>query len=212
MPKATKPVSVAGIEFDALIGSDYKMEATVPEYATDNGFSVSDAIMLKQETLDMVLYLTDTPVTWYTKHAKKGRVEEVCKKLEELYYKRSPVKVVTSDKTYTDMAIESLTISKSLDIGYAREIPISFRKIRTTKAKTTNIPSSYGKSGTSQVSVGTASTSSGSSGSSGSSSYSSSSSSASSSKSSSGSSSSGSSSGSSGSILFNIGKSSGIIK
>ena len=83
MPKATKPVSVAGIEFDALIGSDYKMEATVPEYATDNGFSVSDAIMLKQETLDMVLYLTDTPVTWYTKHAKKGRVEEVCKKLEE---------------------------------------------------------------------------------------------------------------------------------
>lgn len=211
MAKATKPVSVAGIEFDALISSDHKMEATVPEYATDSGFAVSDAIILKQETLSMVLYLTETPVTWYSKHGnKKGRVQEVCKKLEELYYKAIPVKVVTSENTYTDMAIESISISKSLEDGYAREIPISFRKIRTTKTKTTDIPSSYGKSGTSSSSTGTASTSSGSSSSNSSSSSSSSYSNSSSSSSSSGSSS--SNSGSSGSILYNVGKNSGIIK
>jgi len=165
MAKATIPVSVAGIEFDALISSDHKLEATVPEYATENGFSVSDAIILGQETLSMVLYLTDTPVTWYNKHgANNGRVKSVCSKMEELYYSATPVKIVTSDRTYTDMVIESLTISKSIDEGYAREIPISFRKIRTTSTKTTTIPSEYGKAGTSNQPAGTANTGGGSTG------------------------------------------------
>lgn len=160
MGKATRPVSVAGIEFDALISSDHKLEATVPEYTTESGFVVSDTIILGQEKLDMTLYLTDTPVTWYRRHgANNGRVKSVCAKLEQLYYSATPVTVVTSDRTYTNMAIESITISKSTQEGYSREIPISFRKIRTTAAKTTTIPSSYGKSGPSNTSAGTASTS-----------------------------------------------------
>lgn len=226
MPKATRPVTIAGIEFDALISSDHTMEATVPEYATDVGFTVSDAIILKQETLSMVLYLTDTPVTWYQRHGKKrGRVKDVCTKLERLYYKAVPVKVVTADKTYTNMCIESIKISKSIEHGYAREIPISFRKIRQTKTKTAYIPRWYGKSGKTKTSTGTANTSSGTSGSGSSSnsgsSYSSYGSSSGGGGSSSGggkssgsgsSSSSKNSSGSSGSILYNAGSSLGIIK
>ena len=61
-----------------------------------------------------------------------------------------------------------LTISKSAEVGYAREIPISFRKIRITTARTATIPASYGKSGATAASAGTANTSSGSSGRSGS--------------------------------------------
>ncbi len=164
MAKAKQPASVAGIEFDALISETRTYEATVPEYAVEDGFSVSDAIILGAEKLQMVLYLTDTPVTWRS-HAGKGRVEDVTKQLEELYYTAAPVTVVTTDKTYTDMAIESLEISKTAEVGYAREIPISFKKIRVTTARTTTIPDSYGKSGATGASAGTASTSSGSSGS-----------------------------------------------
>ncbi len=161
MAKAKQPASVAGIEFDALISETRTYEATVPEYAVEDGFSVSDAIIIGPEKLQMVLYLTDTPVTWRS-HAGKGRVEEVTKQLEELYYSAMPVTVVTTEKTYTDMAIESLEISKTAEVGYAREIPISFKKIRVTTAKTTTIPDSYGKSGATGASAGTASTSSGS--------------------------------------------------
>lgn len=116
--------------------------ATVPEYAVESGFSVSDAIIHGAETLNMVLYVTDTPVTWRS-HGGRGRVEQVTKRLEELYYAAEPVTIVTSDATYTSMAIENLTISKSAEVGYAREIPISFRKIRITTARTTTIPASY---------------------------------------------------------------------
>ena len=165
MGKATQPVSINGLEFDALIDESRTLEATVPEYSVESGFSVSDSIVLSPEQLSMTLFVTNTPVTWYRRHgASPTRVESVVKQLEELYFAKEPVTIVTSDATYTSMAIESLTISKSLETGYARQIPISFKKIRVTTAKTTTIPDSYGKSGKTAASAGTASTSTGSSG------------------------------------------------
>jgi len=162
MARAKQPVSINGIEFDALINEDRGFEATVPEYAVENGFSVSDAIILGAETLIMTLYVTNTRVTWYHRHGNNpNRVDTVVKQLQDLYYSATPVTVVTSDTSYTNMAIESMTISKSVDVGYAREIPISFRKIRITQATTTMIPDSYGKSGDTGAPAGTANTSTG---------------------------------------------------
>lgn len=165
MARAKQPVSINGIEFDALIDESRTLEATVPEYSVESGFSVSDAIILSPEKLDMTLFVTNTPVTWYNRHGgSQNRVDSVVKQFEELYYAGEPVTIVTSDATYSNMAIESITFSKSTEVGYAREIPISFKKIRVTSAKTTTIPDSYGKSGATGASAGTASTSSGSSG------------------------------------------------
>lgn len=162
MGKAKQPVSVNGIEFDALISEDKALTANVPQYAVEDGFSVCDTIILEAEALSMVLYLTPTPVTWYKSHGSgESRVNNVIKKLEELYYAKEPVTVTTTDNTYTDMAIESLTISKSAEIGYAREIPIAFKKIRKTASKTTSIPASYGKGGATGENAGTANTSTG---------------------------------------------------
>ena len=115
MGKATQPVSINGLEFDALIDESRTLEATVPEYSVESGFSVSDSIILSPEQLSMTLFVTNTPVTWYRRHgASPTRVESVVKQLEELYFAKEPVTIVTSDATYTSMAIESLTISKSL--------------------------------------------------------------------------------------------------
>lgn len=162
MGKAKQPVSINGIEFDALISEDNTFTANVPQYAVEDGFSVCDTIILEAEALSMVLYLTPTPVTWYKSHDPgESRVNNVIKKLKELYYAKEPVTITTSDSTFTDMAIESLTLSKSANVGYAREIPISFKKIRKTASKTTSIPASYGKSGTTGENVGTANTSTG---------------------------------------------------
>lgn len=159
MARAKQPVSINDIEFDALIEENLTLEATVPEYSVESGYSVSDAIILSPEKLNMVLFVTDTPVTWHKRHgSERGRTEAIVKRLQEMYYKSTPVTVTTSDKTYTDMAIESISFSKTVEIGYAREIPISFKKIRITKAQTTTIPDSYGKSGITGEQSGTANT------------------------------------------------------
>ena len=159
MARATQPVMIDDIEFDALISEERSLEAEVPEYAVEEGYYVSDAILIKPEEISMVLYLTDTPVTWAQRHGvAQGRVAAVLKDLEDKYFKKEPVTITTSEATYTDMAISTISISKTTDNGYAREIPITFRKVIITSAETTTIPDSYGKSGATQAAAGTAST------------------------------------------------------
>ncbi len=197
MPRAKRPVSINGIEFDALITEERTLEASVPEYSVEKGYSVTDSIIIGAEKLSMTLFVTNTPVTWNRRHGSSTtRVKNVCDRLEQMFFEATPVTIITNDKVYRNMAIESIGLSKNLETGYSREIPISFKKIRITSARTTTIPASYGKSGTSGSSAGNASTSSGNSGngsSSGSNGFSS------------------GSNGSGGSILYNIGKSIGLI-
>jgi len=161
--RAKQPVSISGIEFDALIEEERTLEATVPEYAVESGFSVSDAILFNPETLSMTLFVTDSPVSWATIHqTERGRTERICKQLEELYFKSEPVTVITTDSSYTDMAITSISFRKTAEYGYSKEIPISFKKIRVTSLQTTSIPDYYGKSGGTTTSAGSANTSNGS--------------------------------------------------
>ena len=162
MVRAMQPVSVDGIEFDALMSSTEAYDATVPEYSVETGFAVSDTIILSPEALDMTLLVSNRPVTWAKRFGNsEDRVAEVVKRLKSLYFQKKLITVTTSSETYTDMAILSLIIPKTNAMMEAMEIPIKFKKVRVTATKTATIPDSYGKSG---ASAGTASTSKGSSG------------------------------------------------
>lgn len=159
MARAKQPVSVGGIEFDALIDSEEGYEADVPEYPTEKGFSVSDTIMLKADTLNMTLYVTDTPVTWRERTGSgPGKTEGVVRRLKDLYFAKKILEVTTTDCVYSNMVITSMNIKKSAEVGYAREIPISFKKIEVTETTTAEIPASYGKSGKTGKAAGKAST------------------------------------------------------
>jgi len=159
MARAKQPVSIDGIEFDALIDLSETWESDVPSYPTEAGFDVSDTIILRPLTLSMTLFLSDMPVTWRQRHGSNPmRVQEVIKRLEELYFKKTPVTVVTNDKTYRNMAIVSIKLTKTKETGQSREIPVSFQQIRVTESRTTTIPDSYGKSGATGANAGMANT------------------------------------------------------
>lgn len=155
------PVKVNGIEFDALIESSESYSATAPSYPTEQGFSVNDTLVLDQLEVSMTLYVTNTPVTWKSRHTPStSRVHNICSKLISLYNSKDVITITTSDATYKNMVITSMTISKTLEQGYAREIPITFSQITITDTESASVPSSYAKSGTTQAPTGTASTSS----------------------------------------------------
>lgn len=159
MARAKQPVSVDDIEFDALIDSEEGYEADVPEYPTEKGFSVSDTIVLKADTLNMTLYVTDTPVTWRERTGSgPGKTEGVVRRLKDLYFAKKILEVTTTDCVYSNMVITSMNIKKSVEVGYAREIPIVFKKIEVTETATAEIPASYGKSGKTAKAAGKAST------------------------------------------------------
>ena len=159
MAQAVEPVSIDGITFDALIDADETWQSDVPAYPIETGFEVSDTIIIRPLTLNMNLYLTNTPVTWKPIHGSgPGRVQDVISRLRDLYFKKTPVTVNTTDNDYEDMAIVSIGLPKKIETGSSRLIPISLKQITVTEVKTASIPASYGKSGSTGANAGTAST------------------------------------------------------
>lgn len=158
--KKLKPVSIWGIEFDALIDETKNLSATIPTYPVEKGFPVSDTIILEPISVQMTLYISNTPVTWLYRHGSStDRVNKICDLLEQKWLKKQLAKIVTTEAIYKDMGITSISIKKSHDIGYAREVSISAQKVRITKRKTVKIPSYVLKSGETKANAGTASTS-----------------------------------------------------
>lgn len=162
MARKLKPVSVGGIEGDALISEDINYSADIPEYPIESGYNVSDTISLKPVSLNITLFISDSPVTWRGRKGHKpsvNRTKKICKKLEKLYFSRKLVKIVTTDKIYKNMGITSITISHTKEIGYARQVQMSLKKVYVTKRKTVYIPSYILQSGSSKENAGTATTS-----------------------------------------------------
>lgn len=128
MSRKLQPVSVWGIEFDALIDETKSMTSTIPEYPVEKGFSVSDTIINDPIQFSATLYLTNTPVTFLYRHGSSNdRVKRICNDIEKKWFEKKLTKIVTSDAVYTNMGITSISIKKSADIGYARR-DFYFRK------------------------------------------------------------------------------------
>lgn len=154
-----QPVSVAGIEFDALMESSEDYSASVPQYPVDAGYSVQDHVALEPLTLKMTLFVTATPVTWLSRHGSgENRIHQICERLLEIYRSRSIIEVVTQDQSYDNLVIKGITIKKTQSLGYAREIPIEFSQVTVTSAMAAAVPAEYERSGTSKQSAGNAST------------------------------------------------------
>lgn len=158
--KRLQPVSIWGIEFDALIDEAKTLSATIPAYPVEGGFPVSDTIILDPISIKMTLYISNTPVTWLYRHGTStDRVNKICDLLEQKWLQKQLAKIVTTDAIYKDMGITSIVIKKSKEIGYAREVTLSAQKVLITRRKTVSIPPYVLKSGETKANAGTASTS-----------------------------------------------------
>lgn len=153
--KAREPVSINGVEFDAVIERQEQMSATVPQYPIENGVSISDNVALDAMELTMTLYLTATPITWASRHGTgEEHIDATCEKLRKQYASREPLEVVTSNRTYSSMVIKQMQFKKSEDIGMAMEIPITLTQVTTTSSEKVNIPAGLGKGGTTKKDTG----------------------------------------------------------
>ena len=202
MPRRNiQPVSVAGIEFPAMLDETQTFTSDIPEYPVETGFVISDNITLQPMELPLTLLLSDTPLTWRGRVRSMSEAESM---LKELYFSKTPFTVVTPSGTFESMGITSMQIKRSSENGYNKEVSLSLKQINVTATKTASIPDSYGKSGATGANAGTASTSAGSTSTGGGSSGGGSGGSGSSGGSSSGKQ-------SSGSLLYNVASSAGLI-
>ena len=140
MPRRNiQPVSVAGIEFAALLNETQTYSADIPSYPVETGFSVSDNIALQPMELPLTLLISDTPLTW---RGRARSVSETEAMLKELYFKKTTFTVVTPSGTFSNMGITSMQIKKSTDLGFDKEVSLSLQEVPTTETRTTTIPAS----------------------------------------------------------------------
>lgn len=159
MGKAKRPCKLGGIAFDALLKQDDSWEAEIPDYPVESGKSVNDSVIIKPFYISAELYLTNTPITWKSRQGGRNRVKQVEERLKTAFINKEPLIYSNSDRTYSNMCLESLKISKSEEDGYARKIAVTLKQVTITETKTGTIPDSYVRGGKSAVSAGTASTS-----------------------------------------------------
>lgn len=165
MSKKIQPVSIDGIEFDALITSSESLAADIPQYPVEDGYEVSDTMILKPLSLEITVFVSNTPLTHLERFGGaekcRTRVDDVVAQLKQMRAGRKLVTITTNDATYRNMGLESMSIAKSLETGYARQIPMTFKEVIITSTQTVAVPASYGKSGATGASGGNASTSKG---------------------------------------------------
>lgn len=158
--KKLKPCSIWGIEFDAMIEEQRNYTSSIPSYPVEDGFAISDTVINEPLTLQLNLYISNTPVTFLHRHkTSKNRVKKICEEIEKKWFSKKLTKIVTSDAVYKDMGITSISIKKSTEIGYAREIAVTAKKVYRTKSKTSKIPKHILKSGETMAKAGKASVS-----------------------------------------------------
>ena len=153
-----QPVNIGGIECDALIHHELGMEAEIPDYPVEEGYSVQDTIILKPKTLSLTVMVTNTPIT-FRERASPGRVQEVAQRLQELYSSRQLITVTSAKGSYQNMGITSLSLPYDVSTKTSLEIPVTLKEVLTTAAQTVTIPSEYGRGGDTGTTAGTASTS-----------------------------------------------------
>ena len=153
-----QPVNIGGIECDALIHHELAMEAEIPDYPVEEGYSVQDTMILKPRTLSLTVIVTNTPIT-FRSHASPGRVQEVAARFQELYLSRQLITVTSAKGSFQNMGITSLSLPYDVSTKTSLEIPITLKEVLTTTAQTVTIPSEYGRGGDTGTTAGTANTS-----------------------------------------------------
>ena len=153
-----QPVNIGGIECDALIHHELAMEAEIPDYPVEEGYSVQDTMILKPRTLSLTVIVTNTPIT-FRSHASPGRVQEVAARFQELYQSRQLITVTSAKGSFQNMGITSLSLPYDVSTKTSLEIQITLKEVLTTTAQTVTIPSEYGRGGDTGTTAGTANTS-----------------------------------------------------
>nr|DAN89125.1 MAG TPA: hypothetical protein [Caudoviricetes sp.] len=143
-----------------MIEEQRNYSASIPSYPVEDGFNISDTIINEPLVLQLTLYVSNTPVTFLYRHKNtKNRVTKICEQIEKKWLSKQLTKIVTSDAIYKDMGITSISIKKSAEIGYAREISVTAKKVYKTSRKVSKIPKHILKAGKSMAKAGKASVS-----------------------------------------------------
>ncbi len=140
-----KHSQVGSLILDATMSAEHTLESEVTDFPVEDGVNVSDHIWPKPRRFKIEGFITNSPVlilgTLFRRlgnaDTENGKVvgpainyvQVAYKILEDMHLKRELITVSTGLATYTDMAIESITIPVSPTQGDSLQFQMTVKKV-----------------------------------------------------------------------------------
>lgn len=155
---ASGPGSIGGIEFDSVYTQEEVLDADVPEYPVEDGFTTSDNVNIKATVLTVVALVANHPVTWASRHgSSSNRVGEVKRQLKKLFTAKQPVTYVSNGETWENVVVQGLKFPDDKESGDSIKVTITLKQITITEKQTALVTISFPRGGTSSTNAGSVS-------------------------------------------------------
>ena len=155
---ASGPGSIGGIEFDSVYTQEEVLDADVPEYPVEDGFTTSDNVNIKATVLTVVALVANHPVTWASRHgSSSNRVGEVKRQLKQLFTAKQPVTYVSNGETWENVVVQGLKFPDDKESGDSIKVTITLKQITITEKQTALVTISFPRGGTSSTNAGSVS-------------------------------------------------------
>lgn len=155
---ASGPGSIGGIEFDSVYTQEEVLDADVPEYPVEDGFTTSDNVNIKATVLTVVALIANHPVTWVSRHGSSfNRVGEIKRQLKKLFTTKQPVTYVSNGETWENVVVQGLKFPDDKESGDSVKVTLTLKQITITEKQTALVTISFPRGGTSSTNAGSVS-------------------------------------------------------
>jgi hypothetical protein len=148
--KKNSPPTIDSFQLDCTISEEHQFNNNVTQFPVESGVAISDHILNQPIKLTMDGFVTNSPIVELSNAKQVGNSrEEISNRTElafdflmRLWRRREPVTVVTPTRQYENMALSSLKIPRSAEIGDSFKFSAEFQEIRivyTSSVSTENI-------------------------------------------------------------------------
>jgi hypothetical protein len=151
-PKA----AIGEVILDVAISETHSLQNRATDHPVESGCSIVDHIQALPDSIQLEGVISNTPTAFLgTPFFDSGNyVDEAFRQLEELMKSGQPVQIVTSLKTYRNMALENLTIHRTAANSDALCFSCSAKQIRMVESKIISLPKPKMKRAQSKKSLG----------------------------------------------------------
>jgi hypothetical protein len=129
---ADSSLSIGEIVIDAVLEEVHALEAQVTEHPVESGRSVVDHVQVLSDSLRLEGIISNTPTSFLGMplSQSENRVDSAFKQFQEIIRTGKLIDIVTTLKTYKNMAIEDFVVTRNASNAEALCFSCSAKRVR----------------------------------------------------------------------------------
>lgn len=133
-----RPPEIGMVKLSLAESEQHQFSSRVTQFPVEDGSAMSDHIQNEPDKLTLQGFVTNSPISTLDTSGP-GTGENAFEALERIHRTREPVKVFTTLKEYTDMAMSEFSVPKNSQTGETLRFSASFVKIKKVSSEVVQV-------------------------------------------------------------------------